>query len=67
MDETRTGRPASLREQLARHEATGELLPDAQMIEVVTRVDRYLQAVALAKRTGPGGKYSLGGEGSLAV
>jgi len=59
MEEMRTDRTASLREQLARFEATGELLPDSQLTEVVTRVDRYLQAVALVRKAKPGSESSI--------
>ena len=59
MEETRTDRTTSLEEQLAHLEATGELLPDARLIEGVARADRYLQAVELAQRARPGGESSL--------
>jgi len=49
-DNAGNGKP-TLAEQLAHYEATGELLPGATLLEGLVRVDGYLRAVALAKRS----------------
>jgi len=54
MNNTRTSRKRALEEQLARYEATGELPLGSQLNEVVSKVDRYLQAIAQVRRLRPG-------------
>jgi hypothetical protein len=50
MEENATNGKHTLAEQLAHYEATGELLPEANLLEGLVRVDCYLRAVALARR-----------------
>ena len=52
MNEIRPGGEGALEEQLARHEATGELPLGAHVNEVLSKVDRYLQAIARAHQAG---------------